>query len=57
MHWKVVQKTRKAAYFLRDLGKKIINERIAAKARGDYIPEDILSLIVQMKGIDKLELI
>ncbi len=39
-----------ACNFLRETGMKCLQERQAAMARGDVVPEDILTYVVRTKG-------
>ncbi|KAJ8307248.1 hypothetical protein KUTeg_015332 [Tegillarca granosa] len=50
--WKYAREVRKVVQFLRNFGKKTIHEREEAVKRGDYIPDDILTLIMKYKEDD-----
>ena len=39
-----------ACHFLRESGRKCLDDRLAAMALGDEVPEDILTYVVRTKG-------
>ena len=45
--WRVV----KAVKFLRETGRKVIEARKHAMARGEEVPDDILQRIIQQQGL------
>ena len=45
--WRVI----KAVKFLRETGRKVIEARKHAMARGEEVPDDILQRIIQQQGL------
>ena len=45
--WRVI----KAVKFLRETGRKVIEARKQAMARGEEVPDDILQRIIQQQGL------
>ena len=50
MDRKFKKEVQEACKFLRETGRKCLNERMAAMAWGDEVPEDILTYVVRTKG-------
>ena len=43
----------KAVKFLRETGRKVIEARKHAMARGEEVPDDILQRIIQQQGVNQ----
>ena len=51
--WPWIMKVKKAVTYLRDYGKQTMKNRQDAVARGDHVPDDILTYILKLRGKER----
>ena len=51
--WPWIMKVKKAVTYLRDYGKQTMKNRQDAVARGDHVPDDILTYILRLRGKER----